>query len=342
MKRLGFAGLSSVLCLAFALPVMAQPQSPADIACNAKATKFYNETTKTLATFDDFVKDATCKDSMYRESSFTTFIGELVKTSKWKETLDLATRFSAEIPNAKAESKKYVLDNGLQAASALGDIDKILEWGEKVLAVDPNDLNALVIVTPTLPDKFPQLTDAAAKDKLLARAMELAKKILAMTKPGGLDDKTWQTAVIAPAHSVVGFVHLQKQENAEAAAEYDQVVKIIPKDQTSWYRQGLALTYIATAAQKLIAPAYDEINTPENRIPGPGRDAAVAKRDAIEADYVAKRDKAIDPFISAVALGGPIADSAGKTLDSLWEPAHNNSKEGLAEAIAKRKAELNK
>jgi len=74
---------------------------------------------------------------------------------------------------------------------------------------------------------------------------------------------------------------------------------------------------------------------------GPERDAAVAKRDAIEKDFAEKRDKAIDILISAVALpDAAITKAARVTLESLYNPTHNNSNAGLDELIEKRKAEL--
>ena len=41
MKKIGYAGLSMVLCLAFALPVLSQQPSAAEVACNAKYGKYY-------------------------------------------------------------------------------------------------------------------------------------------------------------------------------------------------------------------------------------------------------------------------------------------------------------
>ena len=68
---------------------------------------------------------------------------------------------------------------------------------------------------------------------------------------------------------------------------------------------------------------------------------AVAKRDAVEKDFEEKRDKAIDILISAVALPDPnITKAARVTLESLYNPKHNNSNEGLNDLIEKRKGEL--
>jgi len=171
------------------------------------------------------------------------------------------------------------------------------------------------------------------------KALEYAKKLVEMARPTGIEEKTWQTAVLGPAHGVIGFVYLQKAMYEEAEGEFDQTVKINPKDQMAWYRYGVASTKRAAAAQGLINPAYDEVN--KNTTLGPDRDAAVAKRDAIVKDFDEKSDKAIDKLISAVALpDANIAKAARATLESLYNPKHNNSNAGLDELIEKRRAEL--
>jgi tetratricopeptide (TPR) repeat protein len=197
----------------------------------------------------------------------------------------------------------------------------------------------MLIVATTIPDKLSTPPESKDKDKLLDRAMELAKKLLAATKPAPVDEKTWQLSVQGPAHAVIGFVHLQRNMFDDAELAFDQAVKINPKDQMSWYRNGLAATKIAMPVQALIKPAYDEINN--NRTPGPERDAAIAKRDAIEKDFAEKASKGVTVLLPAVALSDPnIAKAARSTLESLWKATHDGKLDGLDEAIAAKKAEL--
>jgi tetratricopeptide (TPR) repeat protein len=336
MKKLGYAGLSTVLCLAVALPGLAQQPPAADQACNAKYGTYYAKQGD-VALFDAFVNDPACKDNQYRNGAFSLLLKSYSDAKNWKGVMDLANRYEKDVPNAPKDSKVYFLSQAMTAAAQAGDAAKVVEFGDKVIAVDPDNLNALLIVATTIPLNLP--TDAAAMEKALAKAMDYAKKLVAMTKPAQIDEKTWQTAVIGPAHGVIGFVYLQKAQYDDAEKEFDQTVKINPKDQLAWYRYGLAATKITIAAQGLIAPAYEEVN--KNTTLGPERDAAVAKRDAIEKDFAEKRDKAIDILISAVALpDAAITKAARVTLESLYNPTHNNSNAGLDELIEKRKAEL--
>jgi tetratricopeptide (TPR) repeat protein len=336
MKRLGYAGLSTVLCLAVALPGLAQQPSPAELACNAKYGKYYNAQAD-MKLFDDFVNDATCKDSKYRNDAFTVMRTSLTTAKNWKGVMELETRYEKEMPGVDVKLKAYSLNSGMSAAAQAGDAARVLEFGDKLLAADPMNINALLIVATTIPLNLP--TEAAAMEKALAKALDYAKKLVEMPKPAAIEDKTWQTAVLGPAHGVIGFVLLQKAQYDDAEKEFDQTVKINPKDQLAWYRYGLAATKITIAAQGLIAPAYEEVN--KNTTLGPERDAAVAKRDAIEKDFEDKRDKAIEILISAVALpDGNITKAARVTLESLYNPKHNNTNAGLDELIEKRKGEL--
>jgi tetratricopeptide (TPR) repeat protein len=338
MKKIGYAGVSVALCLTFALPGLAQQPSPAELACNAKYGKYYAAQSD-MKLFDDFVNDATCKDSKYRNDAFTVMRTALTTAKNWKGVMELETRYEKEMPGVPADNKKYSLNSGMSAAAQSGDAPKVLEFGDKLLAVDPANVNALLIVATTIPLNLP--TDAAAMEKSLAKALDCAKKLVEMAKPAGIDEKVWQTAVLGPAHGVIGFVYLQKAQYEDAEKEFEQTVKINPKDQLAWYRYGLAAVKRTIAAQGLINPAYEEVN--KNTTLGPERDAAVAKRDAIVKDYKEKGDKAIEILISAVALpDANIAKAARTTLESLYNPQHDNTNAGLDDLIAARKAELNK
>ena len=335
MKKLGFAGLTAFICLASALPVMAQAQPNATEACNNKVRAYLAKPEDTKL-FDDFVNDATCKDSMYREGAYSSMMQQLVppKGQKWKEAYDLSNRYEKEVPNKTDQIKKYIIPMGLTAASQLGEIDKILEVGEKVLVIEPADLNAMVILSNALPEKYPSLTDQAAKDKNLNRAQELAKKLIAMPRIQQLDEKTWQTSVVGPAHAVLGFVALQRTQYQESSDEYEQATKIVPKDQMSWFRGGLAKVYIATAAQKPLKDLYDQANDLRGK---DGYDAAVEKRDAAVKEYTEKRDAAMDSLATAAAMGGAVGDAAKMQLQKLWEPIHDNTTTGMDDFIAKHK-----
>lgn len=338
MKKLGCAGLSTVLCLAFALPGLAQQPSPAELACNKKYGDYYNKQGD-IPLFEGFVNDPTCKDNQYRNGAYSLLFNSMKSAKNWKGVMDVAVRYEKEMPTGPTNTKVFYLGEAMTAAAQAGDAGKVMEFGDKILVLDPTNINALLIVSTTIPLNLP--TDAAAQEKPLAKALEYAKKLAEMAKPAAIDEKTWQTAVLGPAHGVIGFVYLQKSQYEEAESEFDQTVKITPKDQVAWYRYGVAATKRVKAAQDLIQPAYDEVN--KNTTLGPERDAAVAKRDAIEKDFKEKREKAIDKLIPAVALPDTNISKAARTmLESLYNPLHDGTNAGLDDLIKARRDELNR
>jgi hypothetical protein len=139
MKKIGYACLFGTLCLAFTQHVTGQQKhTAAEMVCNTKYTKYYaNQTNMEL--FDDFVNDATCKDSIYREAAYQLMMQRLIKATKWKDALDLTARFEKDIPRASKNAKIWFYRLSLEAAASLNDAERISEYRQKVLAIDPEN-----------------------------------------------------------------------------------------------------------------------------------------------------------------------------------------------------------
>ena len=63
------------------------------------------------------------------------------------------------------------------AAQNANNLEKIISYGDKVLAIDPNDLNAMITLSSVIPRRLP--TDDAGKKAALDKADDLATKALA-------------------------------------------------------------------------------------------------------------------------------------------------------------------
>ena len=118
--------------------------------------------------FDDFVNDPDMQGFQVSKRRIYGLMRNSLTTAKnWKGVMDLAIRYEKEIPDATKESKVYSLSQGMSAAAQAGDVAKVMEFGDKVLALDPENINALLIVSTTIPLNLP--TDAAAMEKPLLR-----------------------------------------------------------------------------------------------------------------------------------------------------------------------------
>src|SRR5580765_5598349 len=102
MKKLGYAGISTVLCLAFALPGLAQQLTPEQV-CNQKYGSYYAKQGD-VSLFDAFVNEPTCKDNQYRNGAYSLLLKSYTDSKNWKGVMDLANRYEKDVPNAPKES----------------------------------------------------------------------------------------------------------------------------------------------------------------------------------------------------------------------------------------------
>ena len=68
-------------------------------------------------------------------------------------------------------------------------------------------------------------------------------------------------------------------------------------------------------------------------------DELAAKRGGLEEDVRKHRDRAIDEFAIATALGGPVAAQAKDALTKLWTSKNDNTN-GLEEFVTQKKQQI--
>ena len=340
MNRIAYLGFSLLMILTAAIPILAQaPTEPPDVT--AYRTLYgEKDPAKQAELSEKFLAEtaAAFKDSMYRENTFSIMFRNYLQLQRWDKVLDAAEKMNQTVPNARPQVKVTTNTQAMAVAQQTNNVPKTLEFGEKVLALDANNLNALITLAPVLVARLPE--EPSAKDAALAKAMEYAKKALAQSKPANVPDAQW-TGVQSQMHSTIGFVHLNKLQYPEAIVEYEIALKADPKDAVDQWRLGLAYQGLARTAQGPVVEAYNKWN-----------DARVAKADqaviddldaqriSLEKAFKEKRDKAIDTLAKAVALGGAVAPLARPTLETLYKSSHEGSLEGLDNLIAEKKAEL--
>jgi tetratricopeptide (TPR) repeat protein len=337
MKTTAHLGLSLLMILAVAIPVLSQ-EAP-DIT--AYRTLFNEkDPAKQAELCEKFLAEsgAAFKDSTWRENTYSLMIRDYMTLQSWPKVLDAAEKVNQHVPNPKnATTKTDAYTRGMLAAQQTNNIPKTLEFGDKVLSADPNNLNALVTVAPLLVARLPD--DAAAKEAALNKAMEHAKKALGIPKPAGVSDQQW-SAVQQQMHSTIGFAFLNKLQYTEAIGEYEQVLKVDPKDGIDQWRMGLAYQGLARAVQPQIVEAINKENQAKtDKAEQSVQDELVAKREGLLKDFGEKRDKAIDALAKAVAVGGDVAPLARPTLEALWKNK-KDSLDGLDEFIMEKKTEL--
>jgi tetratricopeptide (TPR) repeat protein len=180
MTRTRYLGISLLLVFALAaaaLPSFGQaaqakgPQAKTQAEYNAY-TALYNEKNpqKKAELGEKFVVDF--KESDFVGQSYTMMLGAYTAAQAWPKVIDAAERAVA-LPTADNKLKAFAYANAMVASQNLNQIDKVVAYGDKVLAIEPNDLNAMITLSSIIPAKLP--SDEAGK-KSCARQSRRPRK----------------------------------------------------------------------------------------------------------------------------------------------------------------------
>ncbi len=346
MTRTGYLGISLLLVLALAtagLPAFGQaaqakgPQAKTQAEYNAY-TALYNEKTpqKKAELAEKFIIDF--KESDFISNAYTMMLGAYTGAQNWAKVIDAADRAVA-LPTADNKLKAFAYANAMVASQNLNQIDKVVTYGDKVLALEPNDLNAMITLSSVIPAKLP--TDEAGKKAALDKAEGLAKKALSGVEPllaqAPAAQKGQITQIQGQLHSTLGLIAYDRLDYAKSIEEYDQAVKTTPKDDVAHFYMGADYQALSAQASRQYQDAVKAENDAKAaKADQPTIDELAAKRQGLENDVREKRDKSIDEYATAAAIGGVVAQDARNALQKLWQ-AKNDSLNGMDEFIAQKK-----
>jgi tetratricopeptide (TPR) repeat protein len=294
---------------------------------------------KRAALGEKFITDF--KDSEGVLSAYNMVLGAYVAAKNWPKVMETADKI-VTLPNADNKFKGYALANAMIAAQNSNNLEKTVSYGEKVLAIDPNDLNTMITLSAVYPAKLP--ADEAGKKAALDKSADLATKALAgigaMVAKASAADKPQLEQIESNLHATLGLVAYNRPDTAKSIQEYELALQKAPKDEIAHYY--LALNYQMLAAQA--SRAYQDAVKAENEAKAkkeeqPVIDELVAKRTGLQDDVEKARDKAMSEFAIAVALGGQLSAQAKDALTKMWMTKNENTN-GLEEFIAQAKQKI--
>jgi len=343
MKRTGFLGLSLLLLCALvvsALPGFAQEKQP-----QAKTRPEYDaylalynekEPAKKAALGEKFITEF--KDSDFIPNAHTMIVKAYTDEKNWAKVVESADR-AAALPNADNKLKAYAYANAMIASQNTNNIDKVISYGEKVLAITPDDLNTMITLSAVIPMKLP--ADAAGKTAALDKANDLATKALGgvqkMAATASAADKPQLVQIEGNLHSTIGLVAYNRPDYAKSIQEYELAIQRTPKDEVAHFYLGLNHQALAAQASRDYQSAVNAENAAKAaRAEQPAIDELAAKREGLAEDVRKARDKAIDEFAIATAIGGQVGPQAKDALTKLWT-AKNENTNGMEEFIAQKK-----
>lgn len=342
MRPIGYLGLSLSLILILAAPALPSSGQQAKTTAEYNAYKaLYDEqdAAKKAALGEKFLTDF--KESDFIKNAHTMIVSAYTKAQNWAKVLEAADRAAAS-PVADDKLKAYAYANAMIAAQNTNNLDKVISYGEKVLAIDPNDLNTMITLSAVIPAKLP--ADEAGKKAALDKAAALATKALTGIAPmmaqANAQQKPQFVQIEGNLHATLGLIAYNRPDHAKSIEEYNTAVKSNPKDDVAHFYLGLDYQALAAQASRDYQVAIKAENDAKAaKADQPAIDELAAKRGGLEDDIRKNRDKAIDEFAIAAAIAGPVASQAKDALTKLWT-AKNDNTNGMEEFITQKKQQI--
>lgn len=347
MKKTGYLGLSLFLMLALAAPAISQgppPQAKTRAEYDAYMAVFNEKDPQKKAELGEkFLVDYKTSDFVKDANLIVVRAWALAKNCN--KLMEAADRL-AGVAGATNDNKANAYIEAMNCSQEANNFPKIVEYGDKILALDPNNLNALIVLATMLPERLP--ADEAGKTAALRKAEGHATKALGnltgMAKPAGIDDAAWnqfKSGTLGQLHGSMGLIHLTRMDYEKSISSYEEALKHTPKDWISRFRLGLAISSQIPSKSEAMVEAINE----ENRLKREKGDQVLIEEQAAKGQGLAElirqlRDQAIDQLATAVAIGGDQAKPAKDQLEKLWKSKNGESLEGLDAFINQKKTEV--
>lgn len=178
------------------------------------------------------------------DAAFKAFQAVLVSDTKQK--IQAGEAFLQKYPESRYKSGVYAPLTFAYLQD--GQLKKMEEYGEKEIALVPNDVSTLALMAQTLPRSIHSDTPQPEAAQLLSKAEQYSKQAIEITptipKPATMTDEAFASAKnqnLAMAHSGLGLVYIRRGKNAEAITELNEAVKVDPNpDPVNYYLLGMA------------------------------------------------------------------------------------------------------
>ena len=145
--------------------------------------------------------------------------------------LRMVEEFEQRFPTSELMSTVYA-----QAAKSYrekGDLNKVVEYGEKSLGLDANNLYSLLMVAIALPQPRMQESNPELSAQRLSRAEEYANRALKLidgvpARPNetGEQLKKRKDALASDAHTALAMVYMDRDESAKAIEEFKTAISL--------------------------------------------------------------------------------------------------------------------
>jgi tetratricopeptide (TPR) repeat protein len=210
---------------------------------------------------DEFArKVAEDKASSQASCDFLETMGVNVISSETDARARMADidKFTTGFPESKYQESVSSL--ALQSLSELKDNTRLVAFGEKMLAANPNSLPALLLLADFYSND--------AKPGSAAKAVSYAQKVIDVAKADAPDADKSRKLSAGAAHSAIGWVYLKQEKTASAVPELKSAAGLLKGQDDQQYARALyGLGFAYAKASKLTEAR--EVLTEAAKIPGP-------------------------------------------------------------------------
>lgn len=175
-----------------------------------------------------------------------------------KTRMSYIERFTPAFPNSRFEEQ--VTSFAMVSLSELKDTPRLIAFGEKTLAANPNSLPALLLLSAAYVDD--------SKPGGVNKAITYSQKAIAVAKADAPDADRGRKVSAGVAHSTLGYAYMKQEKTAAAVPELKSASALLkgeddPQYAIALYRLGYAYGKLNrfTEAQEVLNEAV--------KIPGP-------------------------------------------------------------------------
>src|SRR5882672_7629367 len=166
--------------------------------------------------------DASPPVSAEEDAAYKAF--QVINPNDAAKKIESGEAFLLKYPESRYKSPVY--GSLTYAYLQAGNTQKMQEYGEKEIALVPNDVSTLALLGQTLPRTLRGSASDPIALQVLAKAEQFSKQAIEITptlpKPENLTDEAFTSAknqTLAMAHSGLGLVYVRRGKNAEAIPE---------------------------------------------------------------------------------------------------------------------------
>ena len=175
-----------------------------------------------------------------------------------KKRMDEIERFTPAFPNSRFEEP--IAQYAMMSLSELKDTPRVIAYGEKTLASDPNSVPTLLMLANTYVDD--------PKPGSLAKATSYAEKAIDVAKADAPDADSKRKLSAGAAHSVLGYALMKEDKTAAAVPELKTASALLKGGDDQSYAIAMYRLGFAYAKLNKVAEARETLSEIV-KIPGP-------------------------------------------------------------------------